>query len=146
MPDAATPRPSNRWVKTVKIIAISFLVYAGLVAAFESMLGYFQPAGGSTLVITTTDEDGTTNDRVLARLESSGQLYVAANHWPRAWYRQALENPSVQVAVDGESGAYLAVPVTDEEHDRVQRDNDTGIVFRIMTGFPPRYFVRLDPR
>ena len=52
----------------------------------------------------------------------------------------------MQVAVDGESGAYLAVPVTDEEHDRVQRDNDTGIVFRVMTGFPPRYFVRLQPR
>jgi len=97
-------------------------------------------------VITTTDEDGTANDRVLARLESDGQLYVAANHWPRAWYRQALENPNVQVAVDDERGAYLAVPVTDEEHGRVNRDNGTGFVFRVMTGFPPRYFVRLDPR
>ncbi len=133
-------------MKAVKVIVILFVVYAGLVATFESMLGYFQPGGQGTLVITTTDEDGATNDRVLARLESNGQLYVAANHWPRAWYRQALENPSVQVAVDGESGAYLAVPVTDEEHDRVQRDNDTGIVFRVMTGFPPRYFVRLEPR
>ncbi len=146
MSDADTPRPSRPGVKAAKLIAILFFVYVGLVTAFESMLGYFQPAGGSTLVITTTDEDGTTNDRVLARLESNGQLYVAANHWPRAWYKQALENPSVQIAVDGESGAYLAVPVTDEEHDRVQRDNDTGIVFRVMTGFPPRYFVRLDPR
>ena len=69
--------------------------------AFESMLGYFQPGGRGTLIITTTDGDGTTNDRVLSRLESNGQLYVAANHWPRAWYKQALENPSVQVAVDG---------------------------------------------
>ncbi len=133
-------------VKAVKLIAILFLVYVGIIVAFESLLGVFQPTGQNTLVITTTDEDGTTNDRVLARLESNGQLFVAANHWPRAWYRQALENPSVQVAVDGETGAYLAVPVADEEHDRVQRDNDTGIVFRIMTGFPPRYFVRLEPR
>ena len=109
------------------------------------MLGYFQPGGQGTLVITTTDEDGTTNERVLSRLESNGQLYVAANHWPRAWYKQALENPSVQVTVDGEKGAYVAVPVTDEEHDRVNSDNSTGIVFRIVTGFPPRYFVRLDP-
>ncbi len=146
MSDTATQPPRSRGVKAARLIVILFLVYAGLVATFESMLGYFQPAGGSTLVITTTDEDGTTNDRVLARLESNGQLYVAANHWPRAWYNQALENPSVQIAVDGESGAYLAVPVTDDEHDRVQRDNDAGIVFRIMTGFPPRYFVRLDPR
>ena len=129
----------------MRLIAILVLVYVGIVVAFESMLGYFQPRGQDTLVITTTDGDGTTNDRVLSRLESNGQLYVAANHWPRAWYKQALENPSVQVAVDGEKGAYLAVPVTDEEHDRVNSDNSTGIVFRIVTGFPPRYFVRLDP-
>ena len=133
-------------MKAVKLVVLLFFVYAGLVAAFESMLGYFQPAGQGTLVITTTDDDGTTNDRVLASLESNGQLYVAANHWPRAWYRQALENPNVQVTVDGARGDYLAVPVTDEEHDRVNSDNGTGFVFRIMTGFPPRYFVRLDPR
>ena len=90
--------------------------------------------------------DTTTNDRILARLESNGQLYVAANHWPRAWYNQALANPNVQVVVDGEKGAYLAIPVTDEEHDRVNGDNGTGVMFRILTGFPPRYFVRLDPR
>ena len=133
-------------MKAAKIIVILFLVYVGMVAAFESMLGYFQPAGQGTLVITTMDEDGTTNDRILARLERNGQLYVAANHWPRAWYNQALENPNVQVAVDGEKGTYLAIPVTDEEHDRVNGDNGPGVMFRILTGFPPRYFVRLDPR
>jgi hypothetical protein len=133
-------------VKAVKRIAILFLVYVGIIVAFESLLGFFQPTGQNMLVITTTDEDGATNERVLARLESNGQLFVAANHWPRAWYRQALENPSVQIAVDGEKAAYLAIPVTDEEHDRVNSENSTGIVFRILTGFPPRYFVRLDPR
>lgn len=132
-------------MKAVKPIAIAILVYVGIVVAFESMLGVFQPANQSTLVITTTDGDGTTHDRVLARLESNGQLYVAANHWPRAWYRRARANPNVRVAVDGEEGAYMAVPVTDEEHDRVNNENGTGIVFRILTGFPPRYFVRLDP-
>jgi hypothetical protein len=96
-------------------------------------------------VITTTGEDGRSNDRVLSRLESNGQLYVAANHWPRAWYEQALENPKVQVTFEGEKGSYLAVPVTGEEHDRVEADNSVGVIFRILTGFPPRYFVRLDP-
>ncbi len=133
-------------MKAAKIIAILFLVYIGLVVAFESSLGYFQPAGEGTLVITTTDEDGNTNGRVLARLESNGQLYVAANHWPRAWYNQALENPQVQATIDGEKAAYLAVPVTGEEHDRVNGENSHGMVFRILTGFPPRYFLRLDPR
>ncbi len=133
-------------MKAAKIIAISFLVYIGIVVAFESLLGYFQPAGQGTLVITTKDEDGGTNDRVLARLESNGQLYVAANHWPRAWFNQALENPNVQVTLDEEEGTYLAVPVTDEEHDRVDDENSLGMVFRLLTGFPPRYFLRLDPR
>ena len=133
-------------MKAVKIIAVSFLVYVGIVIAFESLLGYFQPATGNTLVITTIAEDGAANDRVLARLESNGELYVAANHWPRAWYNHALENPNVQVTLDGEKGNYRAVPVTREEHDRVNGENSLGMSFRILTGFPPRYFLRLDPR
>ncbi|MBW2232882.1 MAG: nitroreductase family deazaflavin-dependent oxidoreductase [Deltaproteobacteria bacterium] len=133
-------------MKVVKLVAVSILVYVGIVIAFESLLGYFQPAGETTLVITTTAEDGTPNDRVLARLESNGQLYVAANHWPRAWYKRALENPNVQITLDGEKGNYLAVPVSEAEHDRVNGDNSLGMMFRILTGFPPRYFVRLDLR
>ncbi len=132
-------------MKVIKRIVLLVLMYIGIIATFESLLGYFQPSGQSTLVITTADEDGTKHDRVLARLESDGQLFVAVNHWPRAWYGRALENPSVQVALDGVTGAYLAVPATDEEHDRVNREHSLGIVFRILTGFPPRYFLRLDP-
>ena len=133
-------------MKAVKLIATLFLVYVGIVITFESLLGYFQPTRETTLVISTTAEDGTSNDRVLTRLGSNGQLYVAANHWPRAWYNRALENSNVQVTWAGEKGDYLAVPVTEEEHDRVNRENSLGMMFRMLTGFPPRYFVRLDPR
>ena len=133
-------------MKVFKIVALVVLVYVGIVVAFESMIGYFQPAAGSILVITTFEGDGTPHDRVVSRLESDGQLYVAANHWPRAWYNRALGNPEVQVTLDGEKGDYRAVPVTGAEHDRVDRENSLGVVFRVLTGFPPRYFVRLDPR
>jgi hypothetical protein len=133
-------------VKFVKIIAIVLVAYVGVVVAFESLIGYFQPAGQSTLVITTTDEDGSTNDRVLSRLESGGQIYVAANHWPRAWYNHALENPQVQVTLDDGQAQYLAVPATDEEHDRVDAEHSLGPAVRILTGFPPRYFIRLEPQ
>jgi hypothetical protein len=133
-------------MKALKIVAIVALVYLGIVVGFESLIGYFQPAGGSTLVITTFDVDGTPHDRVVSRLESEGQLYVAANHWPRAWYNRALENPEVRVTLDGEEADYRAVSVTSVEHDRVDSKNSLGVVFRILTGFPPRYFVRLDPR
>jgi hypothetical protein len=135
-------------MKALKIAAIVILAYAGIVVAFESLIGVFQPTAGSTLVITTFDADGTPHDRVVSRLESDGQLYVAANHWPRAWYGRALENPEVEVTLPAEKGDYRAVPVPTPgaEHDRVDADNSLPFVFRILTGFPPRYFVRLDRR
>ena len=132
-------------MKAFKIVATAVLVYLGIIAAFESLIGYLQPTPGSTLVITTFDGDGTPHDRVVSRLESDGRLYVAANHWPRAWYSRALENPEVKVTLDGEKGDYRGVPVTGVEHDRVDSENSLGVAFRILTGFPPRYFVRLEP-
>jgi hypothetical protein len=133
-------------MKVLKIVAIAILVYVGVVAAFESLLGLLQPTSGSTLVLTTFDEGGDPHDRVVSRLESDGHLYVAANHWPRAWYRRALANPEVQVTLDGETRDVRAVPVTGAERDRVDRANPLGVLFRIVTGFPPRRFVRLEPR
>ena len=132
--------------RTLKIAVIVVLAYVGIVVAFESLIGFVQPAGSSTLVITTFDPSGTPHDRVVSRLASDGKLYVAANHWPRAWYRRALENPQVQATIDGAKADYTAVPVAGAEHDRVNADNPLPVVFRILTGFPPRYFVRLDPR
>jgi hypothetical protein len=133
-------------MKAVKIVLIAALVYVGIVVAFESLIGYFQPTAGSTLVITTFDTDGASHDRVVSRLESDEKLYVAANHWPRAWYERALENPLVEITAEGEKGKYRAVPVTGAEHDRVDGDNQLGVMFRFLTGFPPRYFIRLDPQ
>lgn len=133
-------------MKALKIVAIVLLVYAGIVVAFESLIGYFQPQAGSTLVITTFDESGSPHDRVVSRLESNGQLYVATNHWPRAWYRRALKSPEVQVTMNGEKRAYRAVRVTGAEQESVDGGNSLGVLFRILTGFPPRYFLRLDPR
>jgi hypothetical protein len=133
-------------MRVVKIAAIVLVVYVAIVAIFESLLGVIQPEAGTTMIITTFGEDGSAHDRVVSRLESDGNLYVAANHWPRAWYRRALENPEMQVTVDGERRDVRAVPVSGAEHDRVNASNPLGIVFRFLTGFPPRYFVRLEPR
>lgn len=133
-------------MKLLRILLVLLLAYAGIVAAFESLIGFFQPAGEGTLVITTTDQWGQPHDRVLSRVHSDGKLYVAANHWPRAWYRQALANPEVEVTIDGQQADYLAVPVTGEEHERLMAEHPHGFAFRFVTGFPPRYFLRLDPR
>lgn len=132
-------------MKAVKWIVILLVAYAGIVVAFESMIGVLQPANESTLVITTTDEDGE-HDRVVSRLESGGQLYVAANHWPLAWYRRALRHPEVQATLGGETGDYRAVPVSGAERARVDAENHLPLGFRILTGFPPRKLLRLDPQ
>ncbi len=135
-------------MKIVKGIVIAALVYVGIVAAFETMIGTLQPQAGGTLVITTLGEDGSAHDRVVSRLESAGQLYVGVNHWPRAWYHRLLANPNVRVTVDGAMGEYRAVEVTlgGEEHARVASANPVPGWFRFVTGFPPRYFIRLEPR
>jgi len=133
-------------MKLWKILAALAVLYVGVVVAFEALLGWYQPQGGNTVVITTTDDAGQTRDRVVSRLDSDGRIYVAANHWPRAWYRQVLEHPAVQVTIDGERADYSAVPVTPEEHERLQAEHPHSLGFRVLTGFPPRRFVRLDPQ
>jgi hypothetical protein len=132
-------------MKAVKIAVIAALVYVGIVAAFESLIGVLQPTQATTIVLSTVDRDGIAHERVVSRLDVDGRLFVAANHWPRAWYRRALEKPDVQATLDGETRSYRAVPVTGAEHDRIQEAHALPLVIRILTGFPPRRFVRLDP-
>ena len=131
--------------KSCKVLLILLLSYGLLVVLFESSLGYFQPENTSTLQISTLDDEGRLSPRIVVRIERAAKLYVAANHWPRAWYNEALANPSVEVVSEIEQGRYLAVPIDGAEHDSVNADNSLGWFFRILTGFPPRYFLRLDP-
>ena len=133
-------------MKLVKIAAILVLAYVAIVFAFESLIGYFQPKNEATVVITTIEPDGTAHDRVVSKLAVDGKLYVAANHWPRAWYQRALANPAVRVTLDGQPGEYTAVSVSGAEHDQVNGAHPLPAVFRVLTGFPPRYFLRLDPK
>jgi deazaflavin-dependent oxidoreductase (nitroreductase family) len=132
-------------MKIIKIVAVALFVYVGIVVAFESLIGYFQPQDTNTMVITTQDGSGNAKQRVVARLDVDGKLYVAANHWPRRWYTEVLAHPQVQVTSGGTTGAYVAVPVTGEEKDRVEAQHSLGPVIRFLTGFPPRRIVRLDP-
>ena len=131
-------------MRAVKIAGIVLVGYVLIVVAFESGIGYFQPEAGDTLVLTTVNEDGAAIDRVLQSLQSEGQLYVAVNHWPRAWYRRALANPGVQVTRAGATRDYTAVPVTGGKYERLASEYPRPLAFLLLTGFPPRHFVRLD--
>ena len=132
-------------MKAVKILAIVLGVYVLIVVAFETFLGYSQPTSEDTIVITTTESEGEQNPRVLSAIDLDGQLYVAANHWPRAWYEQALANPEVTITADGVTAGYTAVAVRGSEHERVEAARPLPFAIRFLTGFPPRYFIRLDP-
>ena len=133
----------------MKWIAIPAVVYFGIVVVFESFLVFGQPTGEGSgvpmLVITTTDESGASHDRRAARVWSGGRLYVSANHWPRAWFRHVLRRPNVDVTRNGETKPHVAVPLSSAERAQVAAEHPHGIGFRILTGFPPRRFVRLDP-
>ena len=53
----------------------------------------------------------------------------------------------MDVTIDGETGDYLAVDVTPAEHDKLDNEvQPLPFLVRFLTGFPPRYFVRLEPR
>ena len=79
-------------------------------------------------------------------VEAGYELKLAANHWPRAWYHRALENPDVSVTRNGETTDYRAVPVTEEERERLLDESGFPLVAYVFTGFAPRQFLRLDPR
>ena len=58
---------------------------------------------------------------------------------------RALANPNVSVLVNGAKTDRVAVPVTGAEHAAVDAAHPLPLPFRFVTGFPPRYFLRLDP-
>jgi hypothetical protein len=83
---------------------------------------------------------------VLSPIDDDGQLFVSANHWPRAWYHRALENPNVEVTRDGEARDYRAVPVSDAEREQLFEEHGFPWIVYPFTGFAPREFLRLEPR
>ncbi|MEM7411407.1 MAG: nitroreductase/quinone reductase family protein [Myxococcota bacterium] len=111
-------------------------------------VGIFQPenVGGETIVITTFDKNGDPWERVITPIDDGGRLVVAANHWPRAWYYRALQNPDVQVKGTSDTTDYRAVPVSDEERDRLLDESGFPWFAYVLTGFAPREFLVLEPR
>ncbi len=132
-----------------RILAILLLGALGLAeTGCMTAFAAFQPEnlGGPTIVITTRDPDGSSHERVLSPIDEGEQLYVAANHWPRAWYRRALINPEVSVRREGVTTDYRAVPVDSAERERLLDESGFPLVAYLFTGFAPREFLRLEPR
>jgi len=75
-------------VSKTSLIAIAglLLLYVASVGYFEAQLGYSQPQNSASLVIATLNDDNERHERVLRLKQIDGLDYIAANHWPRAWY------------------------------------------------------------
>jgi hypothetical protein len=140
--------------KTVKRIGFAIAGYVVIVVAFAAFVGWMgrrdaerglEP-GGAFVVLATRAADGSARDTVVASVESGGHLYVAANHWSRAWYTRALANPELELTRNGVRTSVRAVPVAGDELARIERDYTLPLAVRVLTGFPPRRFLRLDPR
>ena len=139
-------------MKALKWLGIVAAVYVSFVVVFETgYLGIYQPSfedsGIPMLVLTTTDDSGKSRDRMLARMETDGKLYVSAHHWPRGWYKRALKNPNVRIKIHDMVSDYIAVPVDGEEFERVAKDHPLPLPVKFLMGFPPpREILRLDSR
>ena len=139
-------------VHGLETVGIAAAGYLGLVVALESLVGYMGRRharrgvqAGEAWVLITATVNGEDRSVVVAGVESGGRTYVAANHWPRTWYRRIVENPDVRVTVRGRQAAHRAVPVGGDERARIAREYGLPLIVRILTGFPPRAFLRLDP-
>lgn len=137
-------------MKVLKWLGGLVAAYIVFVVVFEAgYLGTYQPSfeegGIPMLELTTTDESGESRDRMLARFETHGKLYVSAHHWTRGWYKRAIENPYVRVEIGGVVSDYTAIPVDGEEFERVVAEYPLPFVVRFLMGFPPpRDILRLD--
>jgi hypothetical protein len=140
-------------MRVLKWLGIALVAYVGLVVAFECLVGFMGKRQAETgavsdarwIVISTSDSGGS-RDTVIAGVDLDGQLYVAANHWPRGWYQRAIANPDVEVTRGGEKKPYRAVPLTGDDEAQVAGKYVLPFAIRFLTGFPPRSFLRLDPR
>lgn len=138
-------------MRFAKWLGVVLAVYIVFVVVFEAgYLGTYQPSfednGIPMLVLTTTDDSGASSDRMLARFETGGSIYVSAHHWTRGWYDRAISNPQVRVDIDGVVADYVAVPVSSVEFDKVAREHPIPLPARFLMGFPPpRDILRLDP-
>lgn len=132
-------------MKYLKYLYFLPLVYLAVVVLFETSLILVQPEFEQTMRLNYVSPAGERVEKIVVQLNSGGNLYASANHWPRKWYRDVLLNPNVNIIIDSVEVPYVVTRVTDkEEYERVDTDHRHGLGFRLLTGFAPREIVRFD--
>ena len=128
----------------LEIVVAAVGVYVLLLLLLEAVIWKVQPSmdNGVTLHV---NRGGSRFTRKLYGFEYGDKLYVSSNHWFRRWYHAILDNPQIDVEQSGEKNPFLAVPIDGEERAEVNREYKMGFILRMMCGFAPRRFLRLDP-
>jgi hypothetical protein len=130
----------------LNIMLYTLVGYAALVLLAATLIWRIQPAMDGGVTITVTPDGDTPIQRNLYGFERDGTLFVSSNHWFRQWYNAALENPDVDVTLDGVTRPFTAEAVQGEEHERLSREYNMGFVLRLICGFAPSKFLRLEPQ
>ncbi|MGI9328950.1 MAG: hypothetical protein ACR2PZ_27280 [Pseudomonadales bacterium] len=129
----------------LEIALVVILGYVALLLLLEAVIWKTQPnmESGVTLFVNRG------NDVVARKLygfEYGDKLYVSSNHWFRRWYYALLEAPLIDVEHAGEIKPYIAIPIEGSERAEIAREYQMGFILRLLCGFAPRRFLRLDPR
>ena len=129
------------------ILTLSLFTLAlGTTGCLTMVAAPFQPEMGDVVVLTFTDAEGESVRRVLSPIDDDGQLYLSANHWPRAWFRTVVANPDVQITRGGETRDYRVAEISGDELAEIEERHAHPFLVWVGMGFAPREFVRLDPR
>lgn len=132
-------------ITTLEILLIAIAGYVTLLLLLELVLWKAQPNMENVVTLFVVDGD-VSFARKLYGFKHHGKLYVSSNHWFRQWYHAIVRSPDLEVEHAGEVKAYKAVAITGHEREEVAREYKMGFVFKLMCGFAPRRFLRLDPR
>jgi len=119
--------------------------YIALVLIIEGFIWRLQPPMDRAITLFIKHEQAHPIKRVVYGHLHDGALYVSSNHWFRSWYWAAVQNPDIKVLIDGSSQPHTAIRVEGQEHTRVLNSYSMGFFLRLLCGFAPSKFLRLEP-
>jgi hypothetical protein len=133
-------------MKYLNIMLCILAGYAVLVLLAETLVWRIQPTMDGGVTITVRPDGYPPIQRHLYGFERDGTLFVSSNHWFRKWYNAALNNPDVEITRDGVTRPFTAEAVRGEEHERLSGEYSMGFVLRLICGFAPSKFLKLEPQ
>lgn len=120
------------------------IVYIALLLLLELAIWKLQPSMDSGVTLLIGSEDTVTSRKVYG-FEHEGGLYVSSNHWFRSWYHAVLKNPIIDVECSGKIKPYKAILLEGDDRERIANAYQMSLIFRLLCGFAPRRFLKLEP-